>query len=1061
MIFQTSLIAVNSFKWCYLHLGLAPIKVTGEVFTPVPTALAFSSPKFLLALLSGIVMALAFQLLLTNLSLAVGISAIGTGAYSDVDDTQTLGGSIRKIEAKIGIWAILSSSIALFIACFVAIKLSLIESAVLGAIIGVIIWSSYFTIIMWLGSSAVGSLIGSFISTVTSGIQGLLGTATAATTSALGANAAQKQMVATAEEITAAVRRELTSGFDAESIKNTLQNSLNSLQLPKLDIKEIRNQFDHLLKDIDLREIGDRQFLENINRQTFVDLISSRTDFSPEDVNKIADQLEGAWKQVLTRQNTTGKVIDLIKSASPEELNSEKLGERLQQLITVGGNGKQTNGVIKQAIQYGLGAAGTAVLERVNLADVNVQEITTELKKIGGQVQDVDVNKIIEQLKQIANKTTEQTSKIGTQLGERFAKPQNPIKADVEDYLLNSFPWHFNRLTIQDEFRDVIYDPNADPITVRRQLEEINQDYFVNLLKQRGDISEDRIQEIAEQITSIRQEVFQIVQQTEREVQSQDLHRRIEDYLRNTNKEELNPEGIERNFSTLLEDPEAGVEDLQQRLSEFNRDTLVQLLQQRQDISEEEANNIVGKLEGTRDNVVNRARELQEQAKNKAQELRQRVEDYLRNTNKEELNPESIERDFRVLLEDPQTGINLLRDRLSQFDRDTLVQLLSQRQDLSEEQVNQTLNALERVRDNIIQAPQKVADKAKEQYEQTTTAIAEYLRNTNLKELNPEGIQRDLQKLFSDPKQGASALRDRLSQVDRETLVKLLSGREDLSEEQVNQIIDSVQAATNNIVKAPQRLAQRTTKQVLDFEANLENYLRNTKKEELNPEGIKRDLRLLLSSPRVGIGSLGDRVSRIDRSTLVALLSQREDITEEEANRIVDQIESVRDSIVAQFDQIQQRMRSLVDRIFGSIREYLNSLDRPELNYEGIQHDFAKIFDDPQAGFEALRDRLGEFDRDTLVAILTSRPDISEEQANQIINRIESARDSVLHRAERIQQETQRRLRAIKEQAKQQAIDSKKALADAAWWLFNAAVISLVASAIAGVLAVITPNPIL
>ncbi|MBD2570101.1 MFS transporter [Anabaena lutea] len=1052
MIFSNLIMTLES---CYLHLGLAPIKATAKVLTPVQTPLIFSSPKFLLALLCGVFMAFAFQLLFTNLSVAAGISAIGTGAYSDVDDTQTLGGSIRKVEAKIGTWAIFSSSIALFIACFLAVKLSLIQSAFLGAIIGVVIWSTYFTVIMWLGSNAVGSLIGSFVSTVTNGIQGLLGTAT----SAIGANVAQRQMVSTAEEITAAVRRELTSGFDADSIRNTLQSSLSSLQLPQLDVKEIRSQFDQLLKDVDLRDIGNSELLKNINRQTFVDLISSRTDFSQEEVNKIADQLEDAWKQVLNRQNTTGKVLDLLKSASPEELKSEKLGERLQQLITVGGNGKQTNGVLKQAIQYGLGAAGTAVLERANISDINVQEITTELQKIGSKAQDVDVNKIIEQLKQVLNKTSEQASKLGTQLGGRLStQPQNNIKADVEEYILNSFPWHFNHLTIQDEFREVIYDPNANPSNVRHNLEEINQDYFSNLLQQRADINEDRKREIAEQLENIRQEVLPIVQQAEKQEKSQNLRSQIEDYLRNANKEELNPEGIERNFGVILEDPEAGFEDLQERLSEFNRDTFLPLLQQRQDISEEENNNIIGQLESTRENIINRARELQEQARNKADELRQRVEDYLRNTNKEELNPDAIKRDFQVLLEDPQAGINLLRSRLSQFDRDTLVQLLSQRQDLSEEEINQTLNSLERVRDNILQAPQKVGEKAQEQYEQTTTAIREYLRNTNLEELNPEGIQRDLQQLLNDPREGAVALRNRLSQFDRETLVKLLAGREDLSEEQVNQIIDSVQQAIANIIKAPQRLAQRTTKQVLDFEANLENYLRNTNKEELNPEGIKRDLQLLLSSPRAGIGTLGERVSRIDRSTLVALLSQREDISEEEANRIVDQIESVRDSIVQQFEQIQQRMRSLVDSVFGRVRDYLNALDRPELSYEGIQHDVAKIFDDPQAGFEALRDRLSQFDRDTLVALLSSRSDISPEQANQIINRVESARDSVLHRAERIQQETQRRLQAIREQAKQQAIDSKKALADAAWWLFNAAVVSLVASAIGGVLAVITPN---
>jgi len=149
---------------------------------------------------------------------------------------------------------------------------------------------------------------------------------------------------------------------------------------------------------------------------------------------------------------------------------------------------------------------------------------------------------------------------------------------------------------------------------------------------------------------------------------------------------------------------------------------------------------------------------------------------------------------------------------------------LRQRQDLSEEQVNQVIDSIEAVRNNILQAPQKLADKAKEQYEKTTSTIAEYLRNTNLEELNPEGIQRDLTKLLDDPK-GAGALRDRLSQVDRETLVKLLSQREDLSEEQIRLLI-RCKKRFGALSKAS-TLGKGATKQVVDFEANLENYLQH------------------------------------------------------------------------------------------------------------------------------------------------------------------------------------------------------------------------------------------
>lgn len=1032
------------------QLGLFSVVVTEQI-TPEQASLMFSGPKFLVALFAGLLMAVAFQLLLTNFSVAVGISA-GGGDVGD-DDADTVGNQIRAVEAKVGIWALFTVSLALGAACFLAVKLSLIENTLLGSIIGVVIWAAFFSLITWLGSNAVGSLIGAIVNTANSGLKGLMGTASAA----IGANVTKNQAVSTAEDIAAAVRKELTSGFDPDSIKNTLQSSLSSLQLPNLNLNEIRGQFDKVLKDVDFESFGDSDLLKNVNRETLVNLISNRTDFSKSDVNRIADQLEAAWNSATNRKNPTEQVISLLKSSSPDDLKPEKIGARLQELVAVSnGNGNgSSKGLTQRALQSGMGAVTGAVLDKVDFSNVDVDKVTSQLQEIKGKLKDVDVENITQQLKQLRDKATAKVADTIPVVLETVQKREdNTIKDDIEEYILYSLPWHFNRITIKEEFHEVIFDPNAAPGAIKRQLEGLNQEYFANLLKQRGDISEPRIKEISEQLESVRKEVFERVQNSDTNQESQSLSSRVENYLRSTGKDELNPEAIEKNFSNLIEDAQVNADELGKRFGNLNRDTLVQVLASRQDLSEEEANNIVGQLEGVKDRVLNSSRELQSQVTTQAQELRQRVEDYLRNTNLDELNPEGIQRDFRTLLDDPQAGASALRGRLSQFDRETLVKLLSQRQDLSEERVNEILNNLESVRDSILTAPQKAAAKAFEQYDQTLNTITEYLRSTNKEELNPEGIQRDLQKLLDDPSEGAAALRERFSNFDRETLIALLTQRGDLSEEQINQVIDSFQTNINNIIKAPQRLAKRATKRVADFEANLENYLRNTNKEELNPDAIKRDLALLLQDPRAGAGSLSDRISKIDRSTLIALLSQREDISEEEANRIVGQIESVRDSLVEQYRQIQQRVQSVLDNVFGQIRSYLNSLDRPELNYESIQQDFSRVFDDPQAGFDVLRARLSQFDRDTLVAVLSSREDISEEQANQIVNRIESTRDSVLQRAELIQTETQKRLSKIKENARKQARDTKKAVAEAAWWLFGTAITSLAVSAFAGAVAV-------
>ncbi len=904
----------------------------------------FSSPQFLVSLLSGLMMAFAFQLLLTNLSVAFIASP---GALPDTDqDSDGLMSTLRGIETKVGIGALVTVTIALFAACFLAVKLSLVSNSFLGAIIGVVIWSTYFSVMVWLGSSAVGSLIGSIMSTATSGLQGIVGTAT----TALGANAAKNQLVSTAEDITAAVRRELTSGIDANSIQKTLQSSLSNLKLPNLDLDEIGGQFEKILKESDLKDIADSDLLRNIDRQSFVDLISNRTDFSKKDINQIADRLESTWKQLVgkdAKKDVPSQLRELLKSATPEDLNSDELANKLQQLVK-GSDLKDGNGgtLSSQVLQFGLSALLGKVVQNTDFSDLDVAKVSGQLQKLKTSV----LGGSAEHSEQPQSEQSQSDTK---------TKSFSVIRADLENYLLFSPPWELSQTSVKKEFKDVVYDPQADPAVIRQELEHIDRSYFVDTLSLRDDLKPESIESLSNYLEDVRSEVLDSAQMAESTVQSPDL-------------------------------------------------------------------------------------------KGQAQELRTKVETYLRDTNKEELNPEGIQRDLKALFEDPQAGVSALKDRLSQFDRDTLVQLLSQRQDLDENQINQVLDQFASVKDNILQVPEQ----AKAQYEKTTTAIADYLRKTNLEELNPEGIQKDLTTLFDDPQAGAGALRDRLAQIDRDTLVKLLTQQGGLTEEQVNKTVDQMQSAIKSIIKAPRRLANRVQKQAVDFEANLESYLRNTHKEELNPESIKRDLQLLLKDPSAGLGSLGDRLGQFDRSTFVALLSQREDLSEEEANRIADQVESTFRSLTEQIQKVQQTFQSAIDGLFGKVRDYLNSLERPELSYEGLQEDFSKVFDDPQAGFEALSDRFSHFDRETLVAVLSSRDDISEADANRIIAKVEETRDRLMHQAQQVQQEVQKRFKAVKQQAQQQAIETQKIAAGAAWWLFGTALTSLAASAIAGVMAV-------
>ena len=1056
---EISMFQLSKITWELSQIPwLMQFPVDPGVNTPEQAALVFSGPRFFVALISGLILAFAFQILLTNLSVAAGISYLGRSSDSDHDhESGSTGGTIRKIEFAVGLWTLITVTVALFVACLLAVKLSLLSSAGLGAIVGLVIWGAYFVLLVWFSSTTVGSLVGSLVNSATSGFQAILGTATAA----VGAKAINQQVVSTAEAAAAAVRRELGNAIDPTHIRDSIEDYLEKVRPPQLDLSRIRGEFEKLVNDPELQSIAGStsptevmERLRHIDRNTFLNLISSRTDLSKQDASRLVDQLESVWQKTLgqfQRKDPTAEMMEYLKTVQSGAVNTNELNAKLDRLTE---EVRRQGQMLQDPQQSGMAAMGQPPKEQASMVD-RAMQFATLMGAVMGRTDlaDLDVEKILGQLQTAKDKVTQGAKQVGSQVAEK-APGFSPIKADVENYLLNTYSWHLNRETLETEFKDVLYDPEANPAIVRRQLEQLNRADFVNLLTQRGDLPVARVAEVADQLETIRAAVLGTVQTSDEQGQSQDLRSRLENYLRSTDKTELNPDGIERDLSLLMQDPEAGYGALSSRLSQFDRDTIVQLLAQRPDMSPEEAERVVSQVEGVRDRVLNSAKTAQDRVKSEADALRIRVESYLQNTHKDELNPDGIKRDFKLLLDDPQAGASALRGRLGQFDRDTLVQLLAQRQDMTAEEADRVVSQLEEVRSNILHAPQIVAGKAKEQVDQVTIKISDYLRNTNLQELDPDGIKRDLNTLLHDPKAGAYALGTRLSQVDRETLVKLLSQRQDLSEEQVNQVIDQVQSSLRSIARAPRRLAARTQQRVMNFESALEGYLRNTHKAALNPEGIKHDLHILLRDPRLGLSNLGTRVAEIDRPTIVALLSQRQDMTEEEANRIVDQVLSVREQFMAQIQGIQDRLQSVVDGIFARIRDYLNSLDRPELNYDGIRQDVRTLFHDPQAGFDAMRDRLGSFNRETLVALLSSREDISEADANRVIDQIEGARNTVLQRAERVQEEAQRRLEAVKRQAKKQAEETRKAAEIAAWWLFGTAIISAAASAIAGAIAV-------
>ena len=1004
---------------------------------------SFNSGQFFAALLSGVILAFGFQLLLTNLSVATGVSyaAHSSNDSSSSNSSSSNSGLIKKIGLAFGAWTLVTVSLSLFFACLLAVSLGKYDEPLLGITTALVIWATYFSLLTWISSTTVGSLIGSVVKSATDGFQTLFGTATAA----IGAKAASSQVVRTAEETAAAVRRELTDGLDVGSLQDNLQSYFSQLAPSNVDVESIEREFERLVREADFGDIAKGDIPE-VTRESFVDMLSDRTNLSRREVEEVADRLYRSWQRNTGSSNSLGmsELLSFVASASAGQIASEGLSGRLDRLVgevrdlkekeRQSGQENSDDGPIAQAISQGISSLVGMVTAKAGLSDL-------------------DTNKIIGQIKSAQKEIAGQAEGISPRLGEALSADENIIETDVEYYIHHAYIGELKSPQMDEVFRNVLYDDAADATELKQQLSSISRETFRKALAERGLLTQSEIADISTRMEIVRQQVLKDVIAAEATYAEERVRQQLETFFRYTPASELRSDMGDRAFRALIEEENLDADYLRTRVGAIREDVFRQAMTGREDIDPNEAGELATHYHQLLDKVIADAEGMQEAAKVRVQQQAKSLEDYLRNTGKSELSPDGIKRDLKTLLSEPNEGIRRVRGRVAKFDRDTLVQLLSGRPEFNESEVNSVVDSVESNWQAAMNTPQRVTASAQAKYDEATSAIADYLRSTGKPELSPEGIQRDIEKLINHPKAGMRAMRYRLSKMDRDTLVQLLAVRDDLSEEEIDRTIDSLLDSIQSVVKMPRRFARRTQSRALSFQAALEDYLGNTDKRELNPEGIKRDLKLLLSDPKLGASKLSDRLSEMDDSTMVALLAQRPDMTEDEARQVVQQVADVRHQTMEQIRSVKRSVDSVLNQIFARIRRFLDSLDRPELNYDSIERDVRLMMDDPNAGFSAMRNRLSLFDRNTLVSLATAQGSLSERDVNRVIDKVESARDTVLTKAERIERQIESRLVTIKEQTAQQVEETKKAAEAASWWLFGTALISAVCAALGGVLA--------
>jgi hypothetical protein len=262
------------------------------------------------------------------------------------------------------------------------------------------------------------------------------------------------------------------------------------------------------------------------------------------------------------------------------------------------------------------------------------------------------------------------------------------------------------------------------------------------------------------------------------------------------------------------------------------------------------------------------------------------------------------------------------------------------------------------------------------------------------------------------------------------------------------------------IADTAMEMAGMSREEAEQYRHKVEQYLASTGKQELNPEGIKRDIDKLVSeNPKAGLEGILSRLSDMDRSTITSILAQRKDMNRDEASHVAEMVSGTVSSLKSRYQKTKESAGASAQQKQGSlearIRGYFDSLDNPELHYSGIKSDFEEMLHNPISGGESMISKLKSIDKHDMEQMVEqSGLNISKEDIDRVIGMIEQARDSVIRQADQMRRTAVEKVRRAEEETVRYADQARKIAASAAWWVFGAALISGIAAAAGGLIGI-------
>ncbi|HEX6982576.1 MAG TPA: hypothetical protein VF181_07430 [Balneolaceae bacterium] len=372
------------------------------------------------------------------------------------------------------------------------------------------------------------------------------------------------------------------------------------------------------------------------------------------------------------------------------------------------------------------------------------------------------------------------------------------------------------------------------------------------------------------------------------------------------------------------------------------------------------------------------------------------------------------------------------------------------------------------MKDTARETVQAIHDEIRQEYDLSSIEkkLDEYINKLEPQRINMDNIHEQLAELIDDIE-----VKEEYNPEDPEAVKHLfldvVSEQSNISQkdkkklknafEQAKEIKQSSGSKADKAMSAVDKLAPGGEEQGKKYREKVEQYLRDTNEEELQPDKLKEDLEKILSHPQAAPDVIQARASKIDRSTLKSLLSKIDGMDDQKAEKYLSKAEEALNGIKSKVSEVKSSSSNQASDKKAdaeqAIRQWFDRMNEPELRYNSLKHDVKRIMDDPKTTPSILKKRLQRMDRESMIALVSNNSKISREQAERVADKIEQGRDEVLNKVEEIENKLKEKTEQAKQEAMQQIEAARETAAAAAWWVFFAAIVSGGASVLGGILA--------